>query len=138
MLFQNKFRKVKRYRATCAVTIRIPGKRFQQTTLLYPMKNTSRPLNAEPRKGRFIFSDNSICNLPKDTTAWFSGGSRLPWSISIIKFGRFKNSLAKKTVSSELGLKHWRFILSVETREVVCMSNDSGTTTRDWSVEKSK
>ena len=64
-------------------------------------------------------------NFPKVARSKFLGSDKLLYFISISKFGKFKKPLATITCLSELSLKHRRFILMGNAKEVIFMSYDS-------------
>ena len=79
---------------------------------------------------RFTFAESTISNFPKVTLAKFLGSDTVFCFISISKFGSFKSPFATITSLSELHFTDKRFILLVQTKEVVSMTY--GSSTSSW------
>ena len=91
------------------------------------MQNTNSPDRWIEEYSRFIFVSNTISNSPKITRAKFLGSNGLFCSISICKFGSFKNPFAKITSLFEFYFRSRRFIVLVQTRKVISMNYGSRT-----------
>ena len=79
-------------------------------------------------KSRFTFAENTVGNLPKVPRAKFLGSDGLFYaSLSICKFGSFKNPFATIPSRSEFYFRFRRFILLAQTKKVISMSYGSST-----------
>ena len=76
---------------------------------------------------RVVQDENTISNSPKVPRAKFLESDRLSCFISTCKFGSFKNPFAAITSLSELYFRLGRFILLVQTKEMISMNYGSST-----------
>ena len=79
---------------------------------------------------RFPFVKNTIGNSPKVLRAKFLGSDGLFCFISICNFGSFKNPFATISSLSELYFRIRKFILLVQTKNVI--STNYGSSTFSW------
>ena len=114
-----KRKQVKRYGV---IKIRILRKVFiKEFCFIRCIKQHIRAIN-QKRYNRFIFLENINSNSPKVMWATFLWSDRVFRFIRIRMFSSFKNPFASKTRLSELHSRCRRFILLVQTKEVVSMS----------------
>ena len=79
------------------------------------------------RYSRFTFTENTNSNSPKVPRAKFLVSNGLFCFIRLCTFGSFKNPFAKITRLSELYFRIKRFILLVQTKNVISMNYGSST-----------
>ena len=104
---------------------------FLPLSRVSPRSNSSSEANSSWYNW-FTIIGNTISNLQKVLRATFLGSDRLFCSISICKFGSFKNPFAKINSLSEIYFRSRRFIQSVQTKTGKVISMNYCSSTSSW------
>ena len=115
----------KRGKETRVIKIRVLRVDFNEQRCFIQKRTT--PDHEKKRRDRFTFVENTITNSPNIARAKFLG---IIFFISISKFDSFKNSLVTISSLFDLGCRHRKFILLVQTKQVISMSYRSSPSSR--------
>ena len=115
---------------TWVIKIRVLRKVFSKQFCFIRCRRQHLRTVEQSRYSRFTSVENTIGNSPKVPRAKFLGSDGLICSISICKFGIFKNPFATITSLSDFYFRFRRFIILVETKKVISMNY--GSCTSSW------